>query len=100
MNKLTRLPYIFGATAFASLLVGQIGILPAAAASVTLSGALDARASGSQETGFGDLAADSVLAAAPSADFALVPAGELHSVSVTRRPIIYRRTHPSFAHRQ
>ena len=82
MNKLTRLPHIFGAAALAALLVGQTGILPAAAASVTLSGALDARASGSQETGFGDLAADAVLASAPAADFALVPAGELHSVSV------------------
>ena len=82
MNKSNRVPIFFRAAALGVLLIGLTGAMPLLAAPIILSGALDARLSGSQETGFGDLAADAVLAAAPGADFALVPAGELHSVSV------------------
>ncbi len=82
MNKFSRGSNCIGAAAFALMLTSALCSAPVSAASVTISGALDARSSGSQETGFGDLAADAVLAASPAADFALIPAGELHSVSV------------------
>lgn len=54
----------------------------AQAAQFTLVTPLDSRSAATQESTFGDLTADAILASAPDADFAILPADEMRRVLI------------------